>query len=230
MKHFFFFFLCFVCLSLAVSAQDTLQVIDTEYREDQFYFGISYNIATNNPVGFQQRGFSGGVGAGFIRDFPINKRRNVALGIGIGWGLDSYNNNLFIGEDAGGDVVFQVLDSENINYDSNRYGVQSIEIPLEFRWRTSTPSIYKFWRIYGGVKFEYNYFFKSKFEQSGNSLQQKDFEGLNRITYGATLSLGRGNFNLHVYYSLRPLFSGQTTNNQEVKFSTVQLGLMFYIL
>ena len=30
-----------------------------------------------------------------------------------------------------------------------------IEMPIEFRWRNSTASSYKFWRIYAGAKLGY---------------------------------------------------------------------------
>ena len=43
-----------------------------------------------------QNGFSGGFHLGIIRDFPVNKQRNIAFGIGIGLPANSFNQNLKI--------------------------------------------------------------------------------------------------------------------------------------
>ncbi len=58
--------------------------VDSLYREDQFYFGLNINLLGDLPEGVSQSGFAGGIIGGFIRDLPLNKRRNVALGAGIG--------------------------------------------------------------------------------------------------------------------------------------------------
>jgi hypothetical protein len=42
-----------------------------------------------------------------------------------------------------------------------------IRVPLEFRWRSSTFESYKFWRIYGGVKFSYLLYDKSVLKTAG---------------------------------------------------------------
>ena len=54
------------------------------YREDQFYFGSSYFIQTEQVTDFKQNGFSGNFQFGFIRDIPLNKTSTNALGIGVG--------------------------------------------------------------------------------------------------------------------------------------------------
>ncbi len=234
MKQLLFFIGLFVAFS--GYAQDDKdqnaipEVIDSLYREDQFYIGLSFNLINNEPDGFTQNGFSGGLHIGFIRDMPINKRRNKAIGIGLGISTNSYNSNLFIGEDANGESIYSLLDTD-FDFKSNRLNTNLIEMPIQYRWRTSTATKYNFWRIYTGIKLGYIYYHKSRFEETGNTVIQTDIPELNKFRYAATLTLGNGSFNAFVQYSLNTLFNnnaqigGEYLNLQPIKF-----GIEFYLL
>ncbi|WP_373057699.1 porin family protein [Zunongwangia sp. H14] len=209
---------------------DTIpMVVDSLYREDQFYVGFTFNLLTNKPDEISQSGFSGGFQAGFTRDFPLNKRRNVAIGAGLGWAINSYGQNLFIGEEESGESIFRALD-EDISYDTNRFTTQAVEAPLEFRWRTSTATTYRFWRIYTGVRLGYIYHFRSNFVQNNNQVKQTEVPELERFRLGATFTFGYNTFNFHFYYSLNPFFADASLQDQNVGLSTLKMGLMFYIL
>jgi hypothetical protein len=123
------------------------KVEDSLYREDQFYIGVSYNLLGKKPMNLSQTGFSSGFHLGFIRDMPINKKRNVAFGIGLGISSNSYNQNLLIDKDNLGNSTYSILDG-NGTFIKNKFSTHLIELPFEFRWRTSTPTEYNFWRIY----------------------------------------------------------------------------------
>lgn len=212
------------------SIPDTVpQIIDSLYREDQFYLGLSFNLITNKPKEISQSGFSGGLQAGFVRDIPLNKRRNIAIAAGLGWAINSYSHNLFIGEDSNGESIFRSL-NDDIDYDYNRFTTQLIEVPIEFRWRTSTAETYKFWRVYTGLRLGYIYHFKSSFSQPGNKVTQTDVPELNRFRLGATFTFGYNTFNFHVYYSLNSLFPDAELKGEALDVSMFRLGLMFYIL
>lgn len=209
-----------------------LVVVDSLYREDQFYLGFTYNIITGSPHEINQSGFSGGFHAGFIRDWPINERRNIAIGTGIGWSVNTYGQNLFIGEDAAdGETIFEIIDETLINFDTNRFVTHAVEAPIQFRWRTSTPESHRFWRVYAGVKLGYLYYFHSTFEQAGNSVEQTQVPELNRFRLGATFNFGYNTFNFHFYYSLNSFFTEEATiNGRPLDVRTFQVGLMFYLL
>lgn len=205
-------------------------VIDSLYREDQFYLGLTFQLMGDLPEDVSQSGFSGGVHLGFIRDMPINKRRNIAIGAGLGWSLNSYGQELFIGEDANGQTIFRNLNDQDIVYDTNRFSTQLVEVPLEFRWRTSTPESYKFWRVYTGFRLGYAYYFKSNFKQGENQVIQTDVPEFQRFRLGTTFTFGYNTFNFHVYYSLNPFFKDAQLNDTQLGITTFKLGLMFYIL
>lgn len=228
--HLFFLFI----LPLCITAQDRNnipQVIDSLYREDQIYFGITYNIVTGQPSGIQSSQFSGGFHTGFIRDFPLNERRNIAVGVGLGWSIDTYGQNLFVGKEIDSENSrFQILDRDRIDFDTNRFTTQSIDVPLQFRWRTSTPESYKFWRIYTGLRPGYVYYFQSKFEQDGNIYRESDIPEFERLRLGATFTFGYNTFNFNFYYSLNSFFKDASLNGESLELRTFQVGLMFYLL
>lgn len=221
-------------LSLPVAAQQVApgaaSVIDSLYREDQFYIGLTFHLLHDLPEEVTQKGFSGGLHLGFIRDFPLNKRRNIAIGVGAGWSINTYGQELFIGEDLNGQTIFRDLNALEIEYDTNRFSTQLVELPLEFRWRTSVPESYRFWRIYTGLKLGYIYHFKSNFRQEGNQVVQTDVPELERFRLGTTFTFGYNTFNFHVYYNLNPFFKDAQLNNTEFGIHTFKVGLMFYLL
>lgn len=232
----FFFFLILSLISPLVLAQeeDALELVEVDslYREDQFYLGFTYNILTGSHDEINQSGFSGGFHAGFIRDWPLNERRNIAIGTGVGWSVNTYGQNLFIGEDPEtGESIYQILDEAIVEFESNRFVTHAVEAPIQFRWRTSSPESHKFWRVYTGLKLGYVYYFHSTFDQPGNRVEQTQIPELNRFRMGATFNFGYSTFNFHFYYSLNSFFNNEATiNGEALELRNFQVGLMFYLL
>lgn len=227
-----FCLLFFIAPLLQAQESDNIPfVVDSLYREDQIYIGVTYNIVTGNPDEIESSQFSGGFHVGFIRDFPLNKRRNIALGVGLGWSIDTYGQNLYIGRTPEGDNSrFEVLDRSSIDFDVNRFSTQSIDLPIQFRWRTSTAESYKFWRIYTGIRPAYIYYFQSKFEQAGEVYRENDVPEFEKLRLGATLTFGYNTFNFSFYYSLNSFFKDAMINNEELDLRTFQVGLTFFLL
>ena len=203
--------------------------IDSLYREDQFYAGFHFNLITDKPSNISQESFSGGINLGFIRDFPLNKRRNIAIGAGLGWSINTYGQNLFIGKDQEGNTIFQSLDGD-ANYSTNRFTTQLIEAPVEFRWRTSTPQTYKFWRIYTGMRLGYVYHFRSRYRDDDREIIVNKLSELDRLRLGATFTFGYNTFNFQFYYALNPFFKDAEVDGEQLGLSTLKIGLTFYIL
>jgi hypothetical protein len=225
-------FTLFFCTSSLLFGQEeiTSSEEDSKYREDQFYAGVTYNLLSAVPSGVNLNGVSGGLNFGYMRDMPINERRNVALAIGAGFAFDQLGQTLFIGEDANDSTIFRVLDNSVI-YTRNRLSIATVEVPLEFRWRSSTAEEFKFWRIYGGIRAGYGYWIKASFKQTGNEVTQTDIPEFERLRLGATLSFGYSTFNFYTYYSLNPFFNdAQTIDGQPIDFKAFKVGIIFYIL
>lgn len=203
--------------------------IDSLYREDQFYFSITYNMFTDIPAQFKQNKFSLGLAGGFLRDMPINKSRTVAFATGLGLSYQNYFQNLTISKDASGAVAYGVNDYGQ--FVSNRYRQYSVELPIEFRWRNSTFESYKFWRIYGGMKLSYVFSSASILDDGEQTYRINNNPDINKFQYGPYISAGYNTWNLYIYYGLSPLFKSATTiDGNKINLKTLNAGLIFYIL
>ena len=215
------------CFVLGQSATDSTQVqpVDNSYLEDQFYIGVGYNVLLNSPDALDQRNLSYNLQLGFIKDIPLNRRRNFGFGVGLGYAANSYYSNMGVTED--GDVrTYQIVDDENFN--RSKLETHAIEFPLEVRWRTSTATEYKFWRIYAGLK--YSKIIQSAFKHDSSKENYKSSNlPINLDQLGFTLNIGYNTWNIGLYKSLRPFFN---KNIQSLPQSLEQfkVGLIFYIL
>ena len=227
MKYCFFLFSFLMCLQTVLGQSNKSESLDSLYREDQLYVSVTYNALINMTEGMTQNSFSPGFHLGLIRDFPVNKARNFAIGLGLGYSYNRFNQNLKI--DTSSQPIYEIVQGGNFN--KSNFSQHLIELPLEFRWRTSNSETYKFWRIYSGIKAGYVFASKSVFEDASERLYSKNLEGLNAWQYGLTLSVGYNTWNGYVYYGLNSVFdSVSTTNNQSIDFNSLKIGLIFYIL
>lgn len=203
--------------------------IDSLYREDQFYFSITYNLLTQIPKDLKQNKFSAGLSAGFLRDMPINKKRTVAIATGLGLSYQNYFQNLTISQLPDGALAYEVSDYNDIK--SNRYRQYLVDLPIEFRWRNSTYESYRFWRIYGGFKVSYVFSNKSVVDTGEEKYTVNNNRDINKIQYGVYLAVGYNTWNVYLNYGLNPLFKNvQTTSGQNIDVRTLNAGLIFYIL
>jgi hypothetical protein len=203
--------------------------IDSLYREDQFYFNITYNALQKRIDGIAQNKLSPGIAFGFLRDMPINKKRTLSVAAGLGYSLAIYNQNLGISE-TNGTYTYQVLDSD-ISFTKNKLSLHFIDLPLEFRWRNSTPESHVFWRVHSGVKLSYLFYDQYKSVSSNGTVTLSNNSDLNQFAYGFYLSFGWNTWNFYAYYGLNPIFkSSVKIENQSTSMNTTNFGLMFYIL
>ncbi|MGC6429811.1 MAG: porin family protein [Jejuia sp.] len=208
----------------------TSKISDSLYKEDQFYIGTTYNLIGNKPEGLNQSSFSLGFHLGFIKDMPINKKRNRSIGIGIGYSTNSYIQNLLIQRDNTGSFNYSIIDNE-ISFTKNKFSEHVVELPIEFRWRSSTVINYNFWRVYFGAKLGYAFANRSKFIGDLGELKYSNLPDFNNLQYGLTLSLGYNTWNVYIYYRLNSIFADTAVlNGSPLDINAIKIGLMFYIL
>lgn len=222
-------FLFFICYTMV--AQDTLayqKKLDLKYREDQFYIGVTYNTFLNKPSGLTQKTFSPGINVGFLRDMPINKDRTVAFATGLGVSYQAYSQNLLVTE-TDGVYSYSIIESD-VSYRKNKFTTINADLPIEFRWRTSTPQSHKFFRIYIGFKLSYLLYNESRFiSNEGNNIVRNNPE-LNSLQYGVYLATGYNTWNFYAYYGINTLYNDVKIGNNSLDVSLIHLGLQFYIL
>ncbi len=215
----------FYFLFFKLEAQEKRDSIDIRYLEDQIYFSLTYNILIEKPSLIAQNGFSGGISIGFIKDLPINKKRTFGLGLGLGYNYDVYIQNLKITRENQS-TLFGIAQ----DYKINRFRLSRIEIPIELRWRNSTPQKYKFFRVYTGVKFSYIVSSKTEFTDITETIITNNIPEFNKIQYGLTLAAGYGTWNLYIYYGLNPFFKDAQLNGENLNLKDLAIGLKFYIM
>lgn len=224
--------LFFLLLSLSIWAQDSIpntKELDLNYREDQFYIGITYNILQNKPSGLTQNKFSTGLQFGFLRDMPINKQRTYAFALGAGFTYKAFNQDLLISKDDTG-ISYSIIE-DGFNFDKNKFYFLNVDVPLEFRYRTSTPESHKFFRLYAGFKFSYMLLNQSNFLSNTVDYKISNSNQFTKFQYGVYLATGYNTWNFYAYYGLNPIFvSKAKLNDAPIDLKTLNLGLQFYIL
>lgn len=216
------------CLFTIFSYSQTIDSIaDSKYLEDQLYISLNYNILDANRNDFDMKGLSNSIALGYIRDIPFNKQRNFGVGLGFGYGRSTYYQNIKIFKENNS-TVFESLAAAP--FDKNKFSFHGIEMPFELRWRTSTATKYKFWRIYTGLKASYIFASNAVHKKDGDNIRIANFSEVNKFQYGITLSAGYGTWNLNLYYGLRDLFNDATIDNNSLELRDLRIGLIFYIL
>ena len=118
-----------------------------------------------------------------------------------------------------------------ISFSKNKLSLHYVDLPIEFRWRNSTPDDHKFWRVHLGLKLSYLFYDQYKLESSQGNVGQTNLDDLNDFHYGVYLSTGWNTWNIYAYYGLNPLFkSSAKIENQAIEMNTANFGIMFYIL
>ena len=215
-------------------AQDNLSwlrenEIDSLYREDQFYVGFSFNFLTDLPSEVNQSGISGGLSVGFIRDIPFNKRRNISLGLGLGFNTNTYGQTLQIRRQNDTDS-FEAI-SPDLRYDNNRFTTNLIELPIELRWRSSDVDKFSFWRVYLGLKFGYVFSSKSVFRSQEENYSFRSIQGITKLRSSASLTFGYGAVNFNILLALNSIFNDvRDAFGEEVNMRPVKVGLVFFFL
>jgi hypothetical protein len=234
MKKSLLFVFCMIQLALFAQEQELelpypMIQRDSLYREDQFYIGMTYNLINNSPSGFSQDKFSTGFSAGVLRDFPINANRTLAIAPGLGFSYQNYHQNLFINGTAAA-PIYSII-PQGTYYSKNKIEEYLLDLPIEFRWRTSTPESHKFWRIYSGVKMSYVLASRSQYTDGQSNVIIKNNPDFNKVQLGIYLAMGYNTWNFYGYYGLTPLLSKSATiQDQSIGLRAIHLGLQFYIL
>ncbi len=223
MKRLWFFFILFSTLIFAQDKPVKDSIVDHKYLDDQIYFNASYQKLLKLPVNFSKTGFSYNLGMGFIKDLPVNKERNIGFGVGLGYSINAHYFNIKEPTDDLEDTP------ESIELKSNKIALYMVEIPVQFRFRTSTPLKYRFFRFYPGLLFSY------AFAQNHNLRQKEDFNvndvvDINKFQYGVNLAVGYNQWNFYLYYGFTDLFNETENNPYQIEARELKLGIALFFL
>ena len=194
---------------------------ELNYKEDQIYFGISYISLKNNIDNFKQNGFSRSFFVGFINDFSLNKKGDLALGLGLGYSNDKYISNLEYSFDELKNSLRFKVPNEKSDF-KIILKTHSLELPFQFRWRNSTIDTYQFWRIHLGYKLKY--IFYNKFDSI--YFKKNKLNDITNFNQSINLSLGYNTWNIFIEYYMKSIIEIDDFN----QLTPIKIGLIFYIL
>ena len=157
-----------------------------------------------------------------MRDIPLNDNGRIAIGLGIGYAYNRLISNLNLVSDDD-QLIFSIKGD-----DENSQTYSSLVIPLSFRVRTSTPDRTDFWRVYGGMKYMYN-FGENYRPFFGKSLQSDFIKNNNTVVF---LGMGYNTWNIYFEHDLNSIYQSEVkfSNGKYPHLQTIKLGLIFYIL
>ena len=206
-----------------------MNFVDDKYLEDQLYVDLTYISLVNTPDFIDQSGFSFGLGGGFLKDLPINKRRNFGLAVGFGYGFNNYYfDYLPLQVEPLDGEPLDPLSNDDLSPINNKIMLHMAELPIELRFRTSTPSKYRFWRFYPGFKVSYVFLERLRLGDRGD-IDVGDLIEANDFLYGLTFSGGYNKWNLMMYYGLNDLFNDKRAGADAYNIHDFRVGLIFYM-
>ena len=206
MQKQYFILLLIASFALAQTPTDPL------YREDQIYASVGYPLLIDVPEALTQNKLSHTFSLGFVRDMPINRARNYNV----------VHTNLQFTENM---EAYTYL-SSNV---TNQWNNLDLEIPLEFRWRSSVPSNYQFWRAYAGLV---GYYTLSAKQRTRTALTDSITSlSVQKFRLALRLNVGNNTWNLTYTHPIDSFFDYDKSlqNKQFSQLKTAKLGLVFYI-
>ena len=195
---------------------------DQFYREDQIYFSVGYPLLIDVPEAIAQNKLSHTFSLGFVRDMPINEARNLAFGLGLGLNYNVVYTNLQFTDHM---EAYTFVSSDM----TNQWNYMEVEIPFEFRWRSSAPSNYQFWRVYGGLVGYYNLFAKQRTRTA--LIDSIASLSVQKFRLALRLNIGNNTWNLTYTHPIDSFFDyNKSPHNKSIsQLKTAKLGLIFYI-
>lgn len=212
-------FLFLISVFHVIAQEDTLS-----FREDQIYFSIGYPYFSDAPTELIQNKLSYGFSLGFIRDMPVNKKRTLALGLGLGWDVNTVFNNMQF------EVLGDVIRASSIQggYNKNVLTMQTLAVPFELRWRNANETKHAFWRIHTGVSLHMPTSFRANFT-SKDGVQTNINLPYKKSLLRWNVHFGFNTWNISIAHDLQSWAVSSTPNRSfDIRFT--KIGLIFYIL
>ena len=195
---------------------------DPLYREDQIYASVGYPLLIDVPEALTQNKLSHTFSLGFVRDMPINRARNLAFGLGFGLNYNVVYTNLQFTEYM---EAYTFLSTDV----TNQWNNLDIEIPLEFRWRSSDPSNYQFWRVYAGLVGYYT--LSAKQRTRTELIDSITSLSVQKFRLALRLNVGNNTWNLTYTHPIDSFFDYDKSPHNKLfsQLKTAKLGLVFYV-
>ncbi len=210
-------------LSIFSQTTDTLPLPESTIEEaedpsqDRIIMNVHWDGWLGAPDSFKVKPLSSGLGFHIYYDIPFGTSRadkpqaSFAIGAGMSWS-NYYNNSYFVYDTAENTIPIKF---DTVQYNKNKFVINYVEVPLEFRFRTKENGTGNRFKAAIGFKAGYVITNHTKFvgedyrPNGGNDeIKYKEYrvKNLSNLQFGPTLRLGYSKINLEAYYGLAPIF------------------------
>ncbi len=177
-----------------------------------FSFGFDFfsDIWQNVPESLELSTINRGVSLSGMYNYQFGKS-NFSFAIGLGFtSHNMYTNSFVVTDTTEGKTYFKPINDSlsNIEYKKSKVSVSYLEIPVEFRLKTT-----KKFRLALGFKLGYlidkHYKYKGDDFQGGEGeaiYKHNNIDYLEKYRYGPTFRIGYKFINLMAYYQISKLF------------------------
>lgn len=179
---------------------------------DRFLLSFHWDGWLGAPDSMKIKGLSSGIGIHSMYDIPLGSD-NFSFAVGAGFSWSNYYNNVLFTYDSTSTIPDPITDADTISYNKNKFVINYVEVPLEFRFRTDEKNGNRF-KVAIGFKGGYVLSNHTKFvgddylTGSSEEIKYKQYRirNMNNLQYGPTLRLGYGKINIQAYYGLATIF------------------------
>lgn len=219
---------CILCSSVLYGQSDNLNSdysADQSDSRDRLVIEFTNDGWLNTPEDIKVRSYSFGINAYIIHD--LFREIDKPFSFGLGYGVSSDNVH--------SDGLFNVVDSLTSTYAfmtnvdttnnlrKNKYTINYLEFPVEFRYISKNGSGFK-WHIGGKIGYRLGDY--SKIVDGFGKRKFYGTKGLHDFRYGLHTRIGYGRLTAVGYYSLTPLFK----KNRGPDINQFSFGVAFILL
>lgn len=206
-----------ISCGFAASAQDEAGTGILKNGGDRFSVDIFSDMwQMDSDTNITIKSINPGFNFNYFFNIPLSGKFSMGLGLGVGthnmhsnaMPVDTFKNNTFTQFRK----IPETVNGKNIDYDINKLALAYLDIPLEFRFTTTTEKGKKI-KLALGIKGGYliNNHIKYKgtdFSDGEGDIKFKEYKiaNLETLRYGATFRFGYANYHVFGYYSLSKLF------------------------
>lgn len=224
-NSFFPFFILFLFIGNSFFAQTT-DVTEKPPKKiadpkDHIVVDFSFDSYRNWPTGISQKPYSLGGNAYLMWDYPFGYGPfSVAVGAGFST-HDVHTNGQITYSIDGKYTSFVPL---TVKYNTNKFSMNYIEIPVELRLRTRGEKSFKM-TIGGKIGYAYNV--HTKYADADGKIKVYRIKNIDPLRYGVTFRIGYNKFNLQGFYALSEIFKKGRGEPGMTPYS-IGIGMLLY--
>lgn len=215
------FLCCFTLVGFAqeMPAEDKTLDLAAEVTNsrDRLILELNHTGFINPTTALETKWYSRGANIYFTYDFPIGESERFFFSPGVGLSFhNAYTNSTLVTDSVGSVSNYSFFNPipDEVDYSTNKFNTNSIEAPLELRYRTRLDNNGRAFKL--GVGFRVARILSAKTKYRGEqtidgitrNVKVKNLllDNMPKLRYGPSFRIGYGEYSLVAYYALNGIF------------------------